>query len=519
MPNTVRYPLGIQTFEKIIEGGYLYVDKSEYVYNMTHSDSSYLFLSRPRRFGKSLLTSTLKAYFEGRKELFQGLAIEKLETTWDHYPVLHFSLATAKHGTKERLESELNLKLFQYEEIYGTGVGEELPNQRFQGVIKRAYKQTGKQVVILIDEYDAPLLDVMHEDENLKALRKVMQDFYSPLKDCDPYIRFVFITGITKFSQLSIFSELNNLKNISMLKEYAGVCGITEQEILEQMGAGIDALAAESGWTKEQAIAELKGNYDGYHFSWPSPDVYNPFSLLNALSDKKIDAYWFESGTPTYLIEMMRKFHVMPSQLGSPLKAQASDFDAPTERMKDLIPLLYQSGYVTIKDCSPLGLYTLNIPNREIRIGLMKSLIPNYLGAESNACGVISIQMQEAMLNDDIDSMMHLLQDFLGTTPQTENTHYEGHWQQMLYVIFSLLGAHVDVEVRTKDGRIDMVARTAQKLYLFELKLNKSAEAAMNQIDLKNYPARYALCGLPIVKIGINFSVEERNITDWTIVM
>ncbi len=517
---TLRYPIGIQTFSKIIEGGYVYVDKTEYVYNMTRFN--YIFLSRPRRFGKSLLASTLESYFEGRKELFKGLAIESKEKEWIKYPVLHISLASAKHGEKEKLLSELNLKLLQYEKVYGRGEGEVEPNQRLMGLIQRAYKQTGQKVVLLIDEYDAPLLDVIHEEENLKQIRKVMQDFYSPIKDCDEYLRFVFITGITKFSQLSIFSELNNLKNISMDKNYAGICGITEEEMLTQLDAGIEALAEELEMTKEEATKALKDNYDGYHFASISPDIYNPFSLLNALEDKELNSYWFASGTPTFLIEMLRKFHVIPSRLCSPLKAVAATFDVPSERVRSITPLLYQSGYITIKDYEPSSkLYTLDIPNHEIRIGLMQSLIPNYLGDAADDGININAEMQGALQQDDIDQMFGLLKDFLGTVPYVNDVNAaedkEGHWQQMLYVIFSLLGATCDVEVHTPKGRVDLVAQTANKLYLIEIKLNKSAEAAMKQIDIKDYAQRYALSGLPIVKVGANFDQEERNITDWVV--
>ena len=306
------YPIGIQTFEKIRNGNYLYIDKTEYVYRMVHSASNYIFLSRPRRFGKSLLTSTLEAYFEGRRELFKGLALERLETEWTEYPVLHFDMSTAKHVDKERLESELNLKLIEYENVYGRGEGEENVNQRFQGIIRRAYEQTGRQVVVLIDEYDAPLLDVVHEEKNLPVLRNIMRNFYSPLKSCDPYLRFVFLTGITKFSQLSIFSELNNIKNISMLPEYAAICGITEEEMATQMDEDLDILAKRMGISREEAIQKLKYNYDGYHFTWPSPDIYNPFSLLNAFVTGRLDSYWFGSGTPMYLIEMLRKSSMPP---------------------------------------------------------------------------------------------------------------------------------------------------------------------------------------------------------------
>ncbi len=373
------YLVGIQTFSEIIGKNYLYIDKTGYVYRMTHSASKYMFLSRPRRFGKSLLASTLHSYFEGRKELFKGLVIEKLETEWMSYPVFHFDMSLAKHVDRERLESMLNIQLYRYEEIYGRLDGEVMLNDRLTGLIQRAYQQTGKQVVVLIDEYDAPLLDVMHEDKNLPILRNVMRNFYSPLKACDPYLRYVFLTGITKFSQLSIFSELNNIKNISMDEPYAAICGITEEEIKEQMSYDLDLLAEKMQITRDEVLAKLKENYDGYHFTWPSPDIYNPFSLFNAFNDGKFNSYWFGSGTPTYLIEMLNKFGVLPSEIGG-IEAVAAEFDAPTERMTSITPLLYQSGYITIKGYdSVFDIYTLDIPNKEVRIGLMRNLIPSYI--------------------------------------------------------------------------------------------------------------------------------------------
>ena len=373
------YPVGIQTFSEIIGKNYLYIDKTGYVYRMTHSASKYMFLSRPRRFGKSLLASTLHSYFEGRKELFKGLVIEKLETEWMSYPVFHFDMSLAKHVDRERLESMLNIQLYRYEEIYGRLDGEVMLNDRLTGLIQRAYQQTGKQVVVLIDEYDAPLLDVMHEDKNLPILRNVMRNFYSPLKACDPYLRYVFLTGITKFSQLSIFSELNNIKNISMDEPYAAICGITEEEIKEQMSYDLDLLAEKMQITRDEVLAKLKENYDVYHFTWPSPDIYNPFSLFNAFNDGKFNSYWVGSGTPTYLIEMLNKFGVLPSEIGG-IEAVAAEFDAPTERMTSITPLLYQSGYITIKGYdSVFDIYTLDIPNKEVRIGLMRNLIPSYI--------------------------------------------------------------------------------------------------------------------------------------------
>ena len=511
-----KCPLGVQTFEKVILEDLLYVDKTQYIYSLAQN-YKYVFLSRPRRFGKSLLASTLHSYFAGKKELFKGLAIERLETEWAEHPVLHFDMSLGKHMGKEQLERFLGERLAFEERKYGIENPAKDINDRLTNLIAIAFEKTGRKVVVIIDEYDAPLLDVVHEDELLPQLRQVMRNFYSPLKACDPYLRFVFLTGITKFSQMSIFSELNNLKNVSMMPEYAGICGITEEELTEQLADYVEAIAESQGKTHEEALRQLKQNYDGYHFSWPSPDIFNPFSLLNALSDKRVGSYWFASGTPTYLIEMMRKFGVAPSQIGR-TRAMASAFDAPTERMTSLIPLLYQSGYTTIKDYNPIsGLYTLDIPNNEIRIGLMESLLPNYVQSAANEGLTAIADMYMALLEGDLDGMLRQLQQFLLTVPYCDNTNYEGHYQQMLYVIFSLLGRYVDVEVRTATGRVDMVMQAFGKLYLFELKLNRSAAAAMQQINLNDYPARFSQCGLPIVKVGINFDTATRTLSDWAI--
>lgn len=512
------YPIGIQTFEKIRANNFKYIDKTEYVYRMTHSAFSYAFLSRPRRFGKSLLVSTLHSYFEGRRDLFGGLAIERLETEWRKHPVLHFDMSLGKHLGKEALERNILSQLADQERrlgIQGSGVD---TNVRLKDLIQAACEKAGEQAVVLIDEYDAPLLDVVHEDAELPTLRNVMRNFYSPLKACDPYLRFVFLTGITKFSQLSIFSELNNIKNISMDPAYAAICGITEEEMLGQLAEGIDALAEARGLSREEAVARLKAQYDGYHFTWPSPDVYNPHSLLNALADRKIDSYWFGSGTPTYLVEMLRKFGVAPSEIGN-VDAPAEDFDAPTERMTDITPLLYQSGYLTIKDHDDtFGSYRLDIPNTEVRLGLMRSLLPSYVADRKRMANLTVINMARALYRDDMDGALRVLKEFLGTVPYCDNADSEGHYQQMLYVIFSLLGCYADVEVRTPTGRVDMALRTATRLYVVELKMGRPAAEAMGQIDLKGYPARFALCGLPVVKVGIGFDPATHNISDWAIV-
>lgn len=518
MQNRTKYPLGIQDFPTLIEEGYLYVDKTEIIYNLTQSMSRYIFLSRPRRFGKSLLVSTLKAYFEGRKELFKGLAIESLEKEWTEYPVLRFDMSGAKHVDKELLEMELNSQLARFEAIYGKNDKDTTLNSRLKGLIENAYNKAGQKVVVLVDEYDAPLLDVIHEDRDLPILRNVMRNFYSPLKLSDPYLRFVFLTGITKFSQLSIFSELNNIKNISMDENYAAICGITEEEMLCTMSEGIESLANYMSISKAEAIQTLKDNYDGYHFTIPSPDIYNPFSLLNALADRKLNAYWFGSGTPTYLIEMLNKYKVSAIDLSKPLYSSVEGFDAPTERITNITPLLYQSGYITIKDYDAYSaLYTLGIPNREIKQGLMKSLIPNYLSYHSPKADVTIGLMRKALLLDNIDEMLSLLQDFLSTLPNTDNTNYEGHYQQILYILFYLAGAVVDIEVRTPRGRIDIVVNNHHKVYILELKIDKPASEALAQIDVKNYAERFADSNLTVVKVGIGFDSSTRNISGWEI--
>ena len=508
------YPIGIQTFSEIREKNYLYIDKTEYVYRMTHF-AKYVFLSRPRRFGKSLLTSTLHSYFSGRKDLFQGLAMERLEKEWIEYPVLHFDMSMAKHVDQERLERLLDFMLSDYERTFGLDTTAGDANLRLTRLIKCAYEKTGKKVVVLIDEYDAPLLDVVHEKENLGVLRNIMRNFYSPLKACDPYLKYVFLTGITKFSQLSIFSELNNIKNISMDEPYAAICGITEDEMLTQMKEDMGMLAAKLNISPEEVLLKLKGNYDGYHFTYPSPDLYNPFSLLNAFADGKFGSYWFGSGTPTYLIKMLGKFGVHPSDIG-PKQAKASIFDAPTETMTNITPLLYQSGYITIKDYNKiLDLYTLDIPNKEVRLGLMESLLPNYVGNETPEATTMVAYLFYDIQNGDMDSALRRLQAFLSTVPYCDNTKYEGHYQQLFYVIFSLLNYYVDIEVRTPRGRVDVVLRTKTTLYVMELKLDKTAGEAMEQINLKNYPERFALCGLPVVKVAINFDSERCTIGEW----
>lgn len=368
-----KYPVGIQTFEKIREKGYLYIDKTQYIVDFREKGMKYVFLNRPGRFGKSLFASTLHAYFEGRKELFEGLAIADYEKDWVKHPVLHFDLSGAKHMGVEQLERYLADMLEEQEMHWGYKTHLADANLRLKDLVEKAYKQTGEKVVVIIDEYDASLLDVVHEKENLQPLRRIMQNFYSPLKMLDPYLEFTFITGITKFAQLSIFSELNNLDNISMYNQYSAICGISKKEFTTQMKPDVAALGEALGMTYEECLAELTRFYDGYHFSEKSEDVFNPFSLLKALNARKIAPYWFGSGTPTYLIKTLQKYHVNVMNIEK-ISCDVDDFDVFPELMTSALPMLYQGGYLTIKKYNPiLHRYTLDYPNEEVKIGMLKS--------------------------------------------------------------------------------------------------------------------------------------------------
>ena len=369
-----KYPVGIQTFEEIREKGYLYIDKTKYIVDFREKGMKYVFLSRPRRFGKSLFASTLQAYFEGRKELFEGLAIADYEKDWVKHPVLHFDLSGAKHMGIEQLERYLADMLEEQETKWGYKTHLIDANLRLIELVKRAYNQTGKNVVVIIDEYDAPLLDVVHEKENLQPLHRIIQNFYSPLKMLDPYLEFTFIIGITKFPQSSIFSGLNNLDNISLFDQYSAICGISKTELTTQMKPDIEAMGEALNMTYEECLKELTQFYDGYHFSENSEDIFNPFSLIKALNAGKIAPYWFGSGTPSFLLKLLDKYHVNLSTLESQ-ETVLSSFDQSTEEMTDALPLLYQSGYLTIKKYEPMFQeYTLGIPNKEVRDGLLNSL-------------------------------------------------------------------------------------------------------------------------------------------------
>ena len=511
------YPIGIQTFERIRKEDMFYVDKTEYIYQMTHTDGTYFFLSRPRRFGKSLLVSTFKSYFEGKKELFEGLAIEKLEKEWNTYPVLHFSLAGGKHMEKEQLDRYLLYILKENEDRFGVDCDSPDPNVRLLNLIKTVTAKTGKQAVVLIDEYDAPLLDVAHEKEKLDVLRNTMRNFYSPLKDCEPLLRFVFLTGITKFSQLSIFSELNNLDNISLFDQYSAICGISKTELTTQMKPDIEAMGEALNMTYEECLKELTQFYDGYHFSEKSEDIFNPFSLVKAMNAGKIAPYWFGSGTPSFLLKLLDKYHVNLSTLESQ-ETVLSSFDQSTEEMTEALPLLYQSGYLTIKKYEPMFQeYTLGIPNKEVRDGLLNSLIPHYVNPRRSDNNAFLLGFCKAVYRNDIEAALEHMRTYMATIPYDLENHSEKHYQTIFYLMFSFLNIYIRTEVKSAIGRADAVMHMPDTIYVFELKVDKSADEALAQIDEKGYMLPYHTEGKRLIKIGISFDSTQRTISDWKI--
>ena len=512
-----KYPVGIQTFQNIREGEYLYVDKTKYIVDFRKKGMKYVFLSRPRRFGKSLFASTLQAYFEGKKSLFEGLAIADYEKEWAKHPVLHLDMSGAKHFDAESLKGYLDFILLPYEKLYGKGEGEDTPNKRLMGLVERACEQTGQKVAVIIDEYDAPLLDVVHEKENLQALRFIMQNFYSPLKKLDPYLEFVFITGITKFSQLSIFSELNNLDNISMFDQYSAICGISKTELTTVMKPDVEGLAKALHMTYEECLEALKNYYDGYHFSKNSEDVFNPFSLIKALNGQDIASYWFGSGTPSFLLKQLDKFNVDLTELDNQ-DVTLSSFDLSPEEMTDALPLLYQSGYLTIKKYEPMFCqYTLGIPNKEVRDGLLNSMIPHYVNPRRMENSNFLLGFCKAVYRNDIEDALEHMRTYLATIPYDLENHTEKHFQTIFYLMFSFLNIYIHTEVKSAIGRADAVMHMPDTIYVFELKVDKSAEEALRQIDEKGYMIPYQASGKRLVKIGISFDSTKRTITEWKI--
>lgn len=530
----IRYPIGIQTFRNIVEGGYLYIDKTGFVHDLAEN-YKYVFLSRPRRFGKSLLSSTIHSYFAGEAELFKGLKAEELKDEWIKHPVFHFDMSTAKHLNEEQLLRTISYKLEEYEITFGKDdhLSEDDIHARFERLIKVAVEHTGEKAVIIIDEYDAPLLDVMNNKERLAPMRQIMRNFYSPIKSLDPYLQFVFITGITKFAQLSIFSELNNLMNISMLPEYSAICGISGTEIDDRMREPIQALAERLNIQFEEARQLLKENYDGYHFCEGSEDIYNPFSLMKALAARKIGSYWFESGTPTFLMERMREERMDETLLDKMSEIAESDFDISPEFADSALPLLYQAGYLTIKGYNQEDdSYTLGYPNKEVREGFLKGLLANYKSAEGMSASFV-LQFNKALKNNDIDGALERMKSFLAGIPYDLENKSEKHFQTIIYLIFSLLGYYTQAEVKSAIGRADAVCWTKDRIYVFEFKVDGSADEALRQIDEKGYliPYRFegedsvpgastsSATGRELVKVGVNISTQTRTIESWKVAL
>lgn len=512
-----RFPIGIQNFEQLRNNNCVYIDKTELIYNLTHSGSVY-FLSRPRRFGKSLLVSTLEAYFQGKKHLFEGLAMERLETEWTEYPVLHMDFSKSKYTEADHLRAVINRELCHWEEIYGKNEGETSFSLRFEGVIRRAYEKTGRQAVVLVDEYDSPLLDTNSSPALQNELRNVVRDFFSPLKGAGKYLRFLLITGISKFSQLSIFSELNNLQNISMRDDFSALCGITEREMLAHLQAYIQRMADANSETYQEACAHLKKLYDGYHFSKNCEDIYNPFSLFNALDALEYKNYWFSTGTPTFLIELLQNVQFDVRMMDG-ITAMDDQFDAPTDVITDPLPVLYQSGYLTIKDYNPMfKSYTLAYPNSEVRYGFTEALLPRYVHRFPRENSFYIISFLQDLMKGDIESCLERTRAFFASIPHDLENKTEKHYQTIFYLLFRLMGQYVDVEVKSAIGRADVVLKLADAIYVFEFKFDGTPQEALAQIESKQYAIPYQSDGRRIVKIGVNFDSATRTIGEWKIV-
>ncbi|MBQ3732732.1 MAG: AAA family ATPase [Bacteroidales bacterium] len=521
-----KYPVGIQTFSRLREEGYLYIDKTDLIWKMT-KESPFVFLSRPRRFGKSLLTTTLDSYFKGQKELFEGLKIMDMETEWEKHPVIYLDLSVAKRQpSADELRKTLMWLMNPLCKVYGSDDLETSPGKMLNGLIHRAFSQTGKQVAVIIDEYDAPLLDVLHENESLDAFRNVMQEFYVQLKANEAMIRFCFITGITKFSQLSIFSTINNLTNISMDSKYAAICGITEEEFATQMAPDIAMLAREYECTPEEMHTKLKRQYDGYRFAKMSPDVYNPFSLLKCFNQRDIANYWFDSGTPTFLIRQMQHFRTDITTMDH-IEASASSFDRPTEAMTTALPLLYQSGYLTIKDYDRRSnSYILAIPNNEVRVGLTDGLIPSYTGLDgSSVQDGFALKFWRALDRNDIHAAMREMKAFLAGIPYVEGfkeklkevKNYEGFYEYTFWLIFNMLNVYARTQVKCAGGRIDFVVWMPDTTYVFELKVNGTAQEALDQINSNGYALPYETEGRAVVKVGVQFDRETMTVGEYLV--
>ena len=512
----VRYPIGIQSFESLRSLGYIYIDKTELIRNLV-TTSKCVFLSRPRRFGKSLLLSTIQAYFEGKRELFRGLAMERLETEWPVHPVLKLSLATYRADNGGNLEEILDTQFREWENLYDVKPETVDLSMRFRKIIKAAHDSTGQTVVILVDEYDHPLIETMHDEERLEAHRLLLKSVYVNIKDMDQYIRFTMLTGVSRFSKMTIFSGLNNLEDISLNRDYAAICGITDSELTENFQQGIERFAEEYDTDHDGAVAILKANYDGYHFAKESPDIYNPFSLLWAFKVREIGAYWFQSGTPEFLMRRIRNGgSFLPEMFDETVEGttlSASDIlnDNPTA-------LLYQTGYLTIKSYEKPDSYRLGIPNLEVRKGLFENLAVRYLEKDNNYIYNHVREVRKLLEERRVDEAMERLRTFMAGIPyEFADKATELHYENNLFIIFVLVGVDARPEWHTSQGRIDLLLRMRNYIYVIELKRDGTPEEALEQIREKDYTHQFLGDPRPVVELGVTFSTETRNITAWKV--
>ena len=512
----MKYPIGIQSFEKLRNEGYVYVDKTALIYKMVQ-EGSYYFLSRPRRFGKSLLISTLSAYFEGKRDLFQGLAIAKLEQEWRVRPVLRLDLNTEKYDSKDSVERKLDREFKAWEELYGADPAETTLPMRFEGIIRRAFEKSGERVVILVDEYDKPLLQTISDKSLQNEYRATLKAVYGALKSMDGCIKFALLTGVTKFGKVSVFSDLNNLMDISMDYRYTEICGISENELHQYFSEDVQSMAALEGVSYEDMSERLRRNYDGYHFAPNTQGMYNPFSVLNVLAKQQFGSYWFETGTPTYLVELLKRNDFGLEEIDGAV-VDTDTLSGIDSADTDAIPVIYQSGYLTIKDYSPrFQSYTLGYPNKEVEEGFTKFLLPHYTPKTSRH-GVFEIQnFVREVESGDIEGFLTRLRSFFSDTTYEVIRLQELHYSNVLYIVFKLLGFYTQVEYKTSNGRIDLVLQTSDYIYIMEFKLSGTADEALAQINEKGYAIPFERDPRKLYKIGINFSPETRNLDRWVI--
>lgn len=514
-PILQKLPVGIQNFESLRDDGYLYVDKTAFMYQLV-STGRYYFLSRPRRFGKSLFLSMLHSYFDGRKDLFEGLAISSLEKEWKTYPVLHLDLNTQQYDTPKALEDVLNESVVNWERLYGNDVAEVGLGRRFQGVIRRACEKTGQRVVILVDEYDKPMLQAIGNEPLQTAYRNTLKAFYGALKSMDGYIKLGFLTGVTKFGKVSVFSDLNNLEDISMDSSYNEICGISEKELYHYFTPYIKALSLAEGETEEVTRAHLKRLYDGYHFTNNTHGVYNPFSLLNTFKKRTYGSYWFETGTPTYLVELLKQNDYVLEKMDG-IETTEDVLNSVDVISSNPIPVIYQSGYLTIKGYDKVfKFYQLGFPNEEVAEGFFRFLLPFYSGSDNVDAAFQIKSFVTDVQSGNTNAFLHRLQSFFADTPYELVKNLENHYQNVLFIISKLMGFYVKAEYHTSRGRIDMVLQTADYTYVLEFKLDGSAAEALQQINSKGYALPFeADSHRQLIKIGLNFDHATRNIETW----